>query len=97
MKMTKAVLYYFDGRGRAEVIRWMLAACDIEVSCSCYKLTFVCASVTQLQVRFAFIFSDALAINKQSSLYQLQATLLTSDLETLGECAYWYLLVDVLL
>ena len=29
--MSKPVLYYFDGRGRAEGIRWMLAACGIEV------------------------------------------------------------------
>lgn len=29
--MSTPVLYYFDGRGRAEILRWMLAACNIEV------------------------------------------------------------------
>nr|XP_009861494.1 glutathione S-transferase alpha-5-like isoform X5 [Ciona intestinalis]XP_026694457.1 glutathione S-transferase alpha-5-like isoform X4 [Ciona intestinalis] len=28
--MSKAVLHYLDGRGRAEKIRWMLAACGID-------------------------------------------------------------------
>lgn len=32
MCSVMSVLYYFEGRGRAEVIRWMLAACDVQVN-----------------------------------------------------------------
>lgn len=44
----KPVLHYFNGRGRMESVRWLLAAAGVEVSCLIELLVFVPRSFVEL-------------------------------------------------